>query len=65
MTATTTRKPPGITNKQAHYLAMLQRQLGVAYTGNGLSRLEASAAIEACKARVQELRAAAVVHAQV
>jgi hypothetical protein len=43
------RPPRGITNKQAHYLAHLQRKLGTQYTGNGLTMREASDAIERCR----------------
>jgi hypothetical protein len=35
----------GITNKQASYLAALCRELGEPYPGSGMSRLEASVAI--------------------
>jgi Protein of unknown function (DUF3072) len=36
----------GITNAQAKYLAALQREAGEQYTGNGMSRLQASREIE-------------------
>jgi hypothetical protein len=42
----------GITNSQASYLAALQRELGERYLGAGMSRLEASEEIEACKGRL-------------
>lgn len=48
----------GITNKQASYLASLQRELGVPYTGNGMTLAEASAAIDDAKRRLgQPVRA--------
>ena len=40
------RKGSGITNKQAKFLATLQRQAGLKYTGNGMSRADASALID-------------------
>lgn len=51
-------KPKGITNDQAKFLASLQRELGESYTGAGMTRTEASAAIEACLARRDERRSA-------
>jgi hypothetical protein len=39
-------KRAGITNAQAKFLAALQRELHVRYTGRGMSRAEASAAID-------------------
>jgi hypothetical protein len=38
----------GITNGQARMLASLQRQLGLPYTGNGLSSADAAKTIDAC-----------------
>ncbi len=44
----------GITNKQAAYLAALQRQLGIPYTGSsGMTRREASALIEKLQDRAK------------
>lgn len=43
----------GISNNQARFLAYLQRELGLPYTGQGLSRAEASILIDVC---VDELR---------
>lgn len=41
------RGSPGITNRQASFLADLERQLGLPYTGNsGLTRHEASKRID-------------------
>jgi hypothetical protein len=42
----------GITNKQAHYLAMLQRDLKESYSGWGMSRGEAADAIDDCLRRL-------------
>jgi hypothetical protein len=52
-------KRRGITNAQAKYLARLQRELGVAYTGNGMSLDEASAAIKDCIFQIEVKRRAA------
>lgn len=49
----------GITNAQASYLADLQRQLGLPYTGAGMTRTEAAGAIDALIERRRELRAEA------
>jgi hypothetical protein len=46
------RKRRGITNRQASFLADLQRQFGLRYTGNGMSAAQASAEID----RLLELR---------
>lgn len=40
------RKGSGITNEQAKFLAALQRQAGLTYTGAGMSRADASALID-------------------
>jgi hypothetical protein len=40
------KKPKGITNSQAKYLAALQRKAGERYSGNGLTAKEASAEIK-------------------
>lgn len=47
------RKPAGITNKQARYLAALQKRLGVPYTGNGMTKAEAHRAINEAKRRLK------------
>jgi hypothetical protein len=39
-------KPHGITNRQAGYLARLQRQAGEPYTGRGMTTDQAAAEIE-------------------
>jgi hypothetical protein len=44
---------PGITNRQAKYLASLQRKLGEPYTGAGLSQHEASRLIAQLVARIR------------
>jgi hypothetical protein len=46
------RRPGGITNRQASMLASLQMQLGEEYTGAGMTRAEASRAIEDCLRRL-------------
>lgn len=46
----------GITNKQASYLAALCRELKQPYTGRGMTRDEASIAIDALRARVDAKR---------
>jgi hypothetical protein len=38
LTTTSTRRSKGISNKQAGYLAALQRKAGEKYTGRGMSR---------------------------
>lgn len=43
------KRTRGITNKQASYLAALERQLGVPYSGNGMNTREASSAIDKAK----------------
>jgi hypothetical protein len=48
----------GITNKQAKYLGALCRELRLKYPGNGMSRVEASDAIETLEQRVQAKREA-------
>jgi hypothetical protein len=53
--ASSARLGRGITNRQAKYLAALQRELGERYTGNGLSAHQASLEIERLK-RLLELR---------
>jgi isopentenyl diphosphate isomerase/L-lactate dehydrogenase-like FMN-dependent dehydrogenase len=40
------RKGSGITNEQAKFLAALQRQAGLKYTGAGMSRADASTLID-------------------
>lgn len=42
------RRPAKITNKQAQFLASLQRDLGVNYTGRGMTKGEATKAIDQC-----------------
>ncbi len=39
-------KPKGITNKQAKFLALLQRKAGEKYTGNGMTSRQASKEID-------------------
>lgn len=46
MARRTRGKPKGITPRQAHYLAILQREGGEPYVGNGMTRGDASAAID-------------------
>lgn len=46
------KKERGITNAQARYLARLQRELGVPYSGAGMTMSEAHAAIRAAIAEV-------------
>jgi hypothetical protein len=41
--------PRGISNDQAAELARLQRQLGVPYSGNGMTAREAARAIDAAR----------------
>ena len=48
------RNKRGITNRQASYLASLQKQLGEPYTGNGMSVREASDAIDDCRRRLKQ-----------
>lgn len=50
------RGKAGITPKQAKYLASLQRQLRVKYTGNGMTRAEASSAIDDAKRQLEDAR---------
>jgi hypothetical protein len=45
-------KRRGITNAQAKYLAVLQRQLGTRYSGNGMTIGEASTEIGRCQKRL-------------
>jgi hypothetical protein len=40
-------RPPGISNDQARELGALQRELGVPYTGHGMTARQARNAIEA------------------
>jgi hypothetical protein len=47
-------KSRGITNKQASYLAVLQRRLGEPYSGDGMNVREASSAIDAVKRRLKD-----------
>jgi hypothetical protein len=47
--------PRGISNDQAAELARLQRQLGVPYSGNGMTAREAARAIDAARAQVRAL----------
>jgi hypothetical protein len=49
------RMPRGISNDQAAELARLQRQLGVPYSGNGMTAREAARAIDAARAQVRAL----------
>lgn len=44
----------GITNPQASYLAALQRELGLPYTGSGMTAREASITIDELAARIGE-----------
>lgn len=53
-------KSKGLTNKQASYLAALQKQLGVPYTGHGLTISEASRLITKLKAQVANPKIAAI-----
>jgi hypothetical protein len=46
-----------ITNRQASYLASLQRELGVQFSGAGMTRQEASDAIRACLRRLDHFSA--------
>jgi hypothetical protein len=46
------KKARGITNKQAQYLASLQRRLGEPYKGNGLTMQQASMLIADCQRRL-------------
>jgi hypothetical protein len=46
----------GITNKQAKYLAALCRELKIPYPGRGMSREDASIAIEALALKVEAKR---------
>ena len=56
MAASTPKKHSGISNAQARYLASLQRDLGERYTGSGMSRLQASVAIDVARERLQAKR---------
>jgi hypothetical protein len=49
----------GITNPQAKYLADLQRKLKTPYTGRGMSKAEAQAAIKSCVAEMDRKKARA------
>lgn len=48
------RKPLGITNKQARFLAALQRQLSEPYSGNGMTKADAHRAITEAKRRLRK-----------
>ena len=48
------RHKRGITNKQAGYLAAMQRKLGERYRGTGMTASEASRAIDAAKRRLND-----------